>query len=121
VIELGPKIGPLLSGIGLIVTATAAWTTYIFYYRKTTDANWLDTFRKLYEEFWKSDEMARMRKYLASDDEYANLEAILIERVADTRNKLNSEQNDKLELVDRFCALMIRILSFGEVSTKTST
>ncbi len=117
-IAFGPQIGPFLSGIGLIFTAGAAWTTYLFYYRKTTDTNWLDTFRKLYEEYWKSDEMARMRKYLASEDEYAKLEAILIKRLADATNKLDTHENDILELVDRFCALMIRILSFGEVSTK---
>jgi hypothetical protein len=117
VIALGPQIGPYLSAFGILLGAAAAWTTYWFFHRRTSAATWLDTFRKLYKEFWKSDEMAKMRKYLASEEEYAKLEAILTKRLASQLNTVSSEDNDVLDLVDRFCALMIRILSFGEVST----
>ena len=76
VAEFGPKVGPYLSGIGLILAASAAWTTYVFYYKRTNDVVWLDTFRKLYEEYWKSDEMARVRKIFLPMEEFINQSTI---------------------------------------------
>lgn len=109
----GPQVGPYLSGIGLLIGAAAAWTTYAFYHRRTIEDNWVSTFRALYAEFWNDKKMGVVRKYLSSEEEYGKLDVILTKRLAVAENLLSSEENDILEILDRFCAMMVRILYFG--------
>jgi hypothetical protein len=112
-VGLGPQIGPYLSGIALMIAAAAAWNTYIFYHKRTMEDNWVTTFRALYGEFWNNEQMAQIRKYLSSDEEYQKLDKILTKRLEKRENSLSSEENDVLERLDRFCATMVRVLYFG--------
>ena len=108
--------GPLLSGLALSAAATAAWTTLLVYNRRTIEAAWIDSLRKLHAEFWNDDEMAKVRKWLSSESEYKKLEDILLRRLSADENNMSSEENDRLEDIDRFCALMSRIGYFGRRS-----
>jgi len=96
-----------------MIGAAAAWTTYVLYYRRTMDDNWISTFRALYAEFWANEKVAHVRKYLSSEDEYRKLDIILTKRLSTNENLLSSDENDVLESLDRFCATMMRILYFG--------
>lgn len=108
------QIAQLVTAFGIVLTASAGWVTYFFYHRKTLNENWGTVFRALYAEYWNSDDMAKMRKCIASEEEYAQLEVILRKRLSSVTNLMSSDENDVLEKVDKFCALMIRIISFGE-------
>jgi hypothetical protein len=107
-----PELLTAISTICLILTAAAAWTTFFLYYRKTLDANWLDGFRRLYAEFWNDECAANVRRWLVSEEEYAELESILAKRLASDKNYLTVEENKRLDVIDRYCALMTRIVYF---------
>ena len=113
------KIGPFLSGISLLAAAGAAWITVFKINRRALYVAWLDGFRTLYEEFWQNEKIVRVRNWISSDIEYAELEKVLSERLKDKQNSLSPEDNEKLECIDQFCALLVRIEFFdGTIMTK---
>ncbi|MCR6734315.1 MAG: hypothetical protein NVV83_09610 [Afipia sp.] len=77
---------------------------------------WLEGFQSLYKSFWDDDEIARTRKFLVNDVTYITLRDVLKKRLASTNNNLTPEENDELEKIDRFCALMVRISFFANLS-----
>jgi len=102
-------VGPLLSGFSLAAAAIAAWTTYVFYHRKTLDAAWIESYRLLYAEFWKDKDIASVRNFITNDVAYTEIEPILDKRLSTDSNTLDHEENEKIELIDKFCALLIRV------------
>jgi hypothetical protein len=102
-------VGPLLSGFSLAAAAGAAWTTYIFFHRKTMEAEWIDSYRSLYAEFWKDKDIASVRGFITNDIAYADIKLILEKRLASDSNTLDREENKQIELIDKFCALLIRV------------
>jgi len=110
--DVGPWLGPLLGGASLAAGAVATWVTYFFYHRKTVQAAWIESYRLLYAEFWKDEGIAAVRNLIANDVAYALIEPILEERLKTDSNKLSAEENEMIELIDRFCALLIRIKFF---------
>lgn len=103
------KIGPFLSGIGLIFTAVAAWTTFLLINRQALNRVWLDSFRQLYNEFWKDEQIAIMRNIIVSDVEYKKVEQVILERLKNERNLFSFEENKIIECVDRFCAFLMKV------------
>jgi len=113
IIKFGPSLGPLLGGIGLCLAATAAWVTYAFFYRRTRDAAWIERYRVLYSEFWKESTIAEVRGWITSEIEYKDIQKILKERLGSgDKNYLQPDQNKKLEKIDQFCSLLVRIEYF---------
>jgi|NGEPerStandDraft_6_1074524.scaffolds.fasta_scaffold222176_1 hypothetical protein len=102
-------LGPILSGFSLVAAAAAAWTTFIFYHRKTLDAAWIESYRLLYAEFWKDEDIAAVRNFITNDLAYAEIEPILDKRLSTDSNTLDHEDNKKIEQIDKFCALLIRV------------
>lgn len=115
------KIGPFLSSIALIAAAVAAWATFFVFHKKTLELqiqqkneDWLKGFRLLYAEFWKDDKIALVRKWITSEEEYKIINEILSKRLECPDNLLSSDDNDKLEKIDRFCSIIVRITSFSK-------
>jgi len=75
-------VGPLLSGASLAAAAVAAWTTYFFYHRKTIEAEWIESYRLLYAEFWKDEDIASVRNFITNDVAYADIKPILEKRLS---------------------------------------
>jgi hypothetical protein len=118
--DVGPWLGPLLGGVSLAAGAVATWVTYFFYHRKTVHAAWIESYRLLYAEFWKDKDIAIVRNLIANDVAYAAVEPILEERLKTDSNQLSVEENEMIELIDRFCALLVRIKFFeGRGLSKT--
>ncbi len=110
--ENGVWLGPMLSGVSLLVAAIAAWATYFFYHRRTVQTAWIDSYRLLYAEFWKDEGIATVRNLITNDVEYTEAEKILRNRLDTKSNNLSVDQNKVIESIDRFCALLIRIKFF---------
>jgi hypothetical protein len=64
------KIGPILSGVGLILGATIAGLTALRVTRKQTEDAWIDRFRTLYAEFWKEDPIIEVREWILNENAY---------------------------------------------------
>ena len=110
--DVGPWLGPLLGGVSLAAGAAATWVTYLFYHRKTVQAAWIESYRLLYAEFWKDEGIAKVRNLISNDIAYAAVEPILEKRLKTDSNQLGNDENEMIELVDKFCALLIRIKFF---------
>jgi hypothetical protein len=110
------QLGPVLSGISLLIGAIVAWYVYFKFNRKDLYQRWVDSFRVLYEEFWSNEEMGTIRMWIVSDQLYStNLEQVLIRRNGqpDNHNNLDANDNKVLNSLDRFCSLMVRAQSFA--------
>jgi hypothetical protein len=72
---------------------------------------WIDSFRILYAEFWKDPRIARVRRWIVSDEEYEMIKEVLIRRLdmPKENNKLSADENKILEDIDYFFALIGRI------------
>jgi hypothetical protein len=75
----------------------------------------------VHESFWNSEKMFEARQMISNEDDYQELEKILIARLQDVECKLKAEQYEKLELVDRFYSGIMRLrrlqgalLTFGD-------
>ena len=114
-------IGPFLGGIGLITTAFLAILTYFLIHRRTTETSWIESFRILYGEFWKDNDVTQVRRWITNDEEYKVIEKILEKRMKATKNNdLSEEDNNNLEKLDRFCSVMMRIRYFGQMKMSQS-
>lgn len=110
------QVGPFLSGISLLLAAIVAWVVYFTFNRKDLYQRWVDSFRVLYREFWNDEEMSKVRMWLVSDRLYSDhLQQVLRERNTqpDDHNNLERTENEALNSVDRFLALMVRAQSFA--------
>jgi gamma-glutamylcyclotransferase (GGCT)/AIG2-like uncharacterized protein YtfP len=103
------KFGELLSGLSLFVGAIIAGVSYWNFNRRTLYASWMEKYREAYAEFWNDSVIAEVRSWIINKQQYASLENILVKRLASKENDLTSDENLKLEKLDRFCALIFRI------------
>jgi hypothetical protein len=111
------KIGQLLSGIGILVTAITALLTLALISIKQQRAAWLESFRLLYQEFWRDDDVTLVRHAIVTEAQYAAILPILQKRNATPEtNTLTDEENLTIERIDRFCSTMVRIKSLGQTS-----
>lgn len=119
-LEILQQIGPFISGLALLIAAGAAWATFFLINRKLTlqqqHDSWLDSFHLLYAEFWKDDRIATVRQWITNDHEYVSIEKILNARLSENSILLDNEASAKLESIDRFCSLMVRITFFGKLA-----
>jgi hypothetical protein len=108
------RIGPFLGGLGVIIGATAAWFAYFFVQRRNAYLQWVDGFRAIYAEFWKDDVISQVRRWITSDKEYETLKKVLDLRLCGERNNLTPQENETIEKLDRFLALIMRVESFDK-------
>ena len=113
------KIGPFLSGIGVISAAGVGLATLILYTLKQRHDNWLKAFGDIFERFWMDKEVADIRRCVTNDLEYSKIEEVLSKRNKAARNDLSEEENDIIEKIDRFCLTLMRVKYFGEIQTGT--
>ena len=113
------QFGQFLGGIGLILAGGTAFVTLLTYQRRAAEHQWLESFRSVYAEFWNNRQSAQARLWIASDEAYKDLETVLMERLASTDNLLdtgdeNFEKNRKLETLDFFLSVCVRVNSLGQ-------
>jgi hypothetical protein len=72
-------------------------------------AAWIESYGSLYTEFWKDEGIASVRNLIANDVAYASIEPILEARLKTESNTLDAKENETIEQIDRFCAMLIRI------------
>ena len=102
-------------GIGsLSLSAFVAFYGYRIQ-RRDKDNAWVQAFRDLYSKFWSDDHMTRVRAWLACDASYKEIEPILVKRLA--LGKIEVNEYEILESIDRFCALMMQMLQMIPRST----
>ena len=90
--------------------------------RKTLLDQWRNEFDRLHADFWESGKAAIVRRWIANESEYAHLEEVLQRRLSgDTDlNDLDSSDNKKLELLDHFLSVLLRVRYFGETRMSDS-
>lgn len=69
--------------------------------------SWLRTFRDHHELFWSDEDMATVRSWIACDQAYGELEAVLSKRLTDPRS-ISAEEYLSLETLDRFFNFLLR-------------
>lgn len=82
--------------------------------RLQAENRWIETFRALYADFWKDDQIAIVRRWITNEQEYSKLAAVLSARIQSDSNTLSPDENDMLEKIDRFCSVLVRIEYFGK-------
>jgi hypothetical protein len=109
------------STLATIFTATAISTSGIVAFRafqlnsKITQEPWSVIFRELHNEFWNDPEIARVRKWLCSDEAY---EKELLPVLQSRKCKpVDSSSYEILESLDKYCALMVRVNSLQSYKT----
>ncbi len=112
-LKLGP-IGQLLSGIGVIAGAFIAAIAAFNITRRQAEDAWIDRFRVLYAEFWLNPDIAVVREWIINENAYKELEAVLILRNSNILCEVPHADHEKLDKIDRFCAIIARIQSFDE-------
>jgi gamma-glutamylcyclotransferase (GGCT)/AIG2-like uncharacterized protein YtfP len=103
------RIGQIASGLSLLAGAIIAGISYRNFYRRTLYASWMERYREAHAEFWNDTVIAEVRSWIVNKQQYASLENVLGKRLASEENDLTSDENFKLEKLDRFCALISRI------------
>jgi hypothetical protein len=111
-------VGSFIGGVSLFVTAIAIWfeanTITARNFQVDQYVNAVNAFRSIYDEFWTEDDIAEVRCWLVSEVEYnENLRGILADRCKSEINRLKHEHNHKLDKLDRFLAVLVRIRSFN--------
>ena len=106
------KLGPFIGGISLAITALLAGLTAATFNKRSLHLTWINSFRQLYDEYWRDPAIAQARRWISNDIEYLEVEPILLERLKTETNKLDSAANDAIETIDRFCALITKVEYF---------
>lgn len=107
------KFAQVLTGIAALAALGLAYETLDKVHLAKRRADWLDSFRLLYREFWQDDEIAEVRLWMVNDRAYETPRAVLLRRQASVDNTLDAYDNAVLEKIDRFCALMVRVHTLG--------
>ena len=85
--------------------------------RRTSQEPWIVTFRELHREFWNDQEIARVRAWLCCDEAYEReVRPVLQKRAV---GQVSADEYKLLEVLDRFCALMVRAV-FMQTSLATA-
>lgn len=111
-----------ITAFGVMLAAVAGWRTYHVVSKGTLRKSWMDSFHSVHDKFWENQEIADVRRWIAADEEYRDLESILSLRVnGGDANVLSPEANRKLEKVDKFCAVLQRIEFFKHANMERNT
>jgi hypothetical protein len=115
------QLGSFIGGLSLFFSAIVIWIEAHSITRRNAtierQTTAINSFRLLYDEFWKEKEVAKIRRMIVSSDEYKQiLKPILDKRNdMDARGELNSlcsKENLILDEVDRFFSVLVRMRSF---------
>ena len=108
------EIGPFISGISFAVTAVTSVITLTIINSRQMTNEWLERFRILYGKFWDDSIIAEVREWISNDKSY-NSEIKELLNTRNSRLECDIDSNDyiKLEKIDRFCSLLVRVRSFG--------
>jgi hypothetical protein len=110
---------PLGNELGLVLAGIAAFAFFIAVQMHQRRDQWLGSFRGIYGEFWGDDHVAYARSIIVSSTCYNEiLRPILNKRNNNEENFLTLEENDILDKIDRFCAIMVRVTSFSSTLKK---
>lgn len=121
---LAPKLQPsggwnigtlaqVLTGFTALAALGLAYETLEKVHLAKRRADWLESFRLLYREFWQDDTIAEVRLWMVNDRAYETPRAVLLRRQTTVANTLDTYDNAVLEKLDRFCALMVRVNTLG--------
>jgi hypothetical protein len=111
-------VATICTATALTISAVVAFFAF-WHNRKNSQEPWSVIFRELHKEFWNDKDMARVRCWLCCDEAYEReLLPILTKRLTD--NQVSTEHYERLETLDRFCALMLRLGNIKESSIKKS-
>jgi hypothetical protein len=69
-------------------------------------AEWYSNFRSLHRDFWKDDQMAKARKWIANPTAYRNELLPVLQKRAVSPEGVTPAEYDLLETIDRFCATL---------------
>ena len=108
-------LGPIIGGLSLLVAALVAWRTFVVVQKRTADITWIDSFHDLYSEFWKDEKIAKVRMWIVSDKEYAKIVGVLEDRLRTENNVFGPDENEVLESIDQFCALLTKLQHFSSL------
>ena len=124
-LEALARIGPFMSGIGLIagaVIAAISLTKFnLRHGQKQRDDAWLTTFGNLFEKFWYDPDVSSIRKCVSNDQAYSTILPALARRNAMPvdSNTLDVKENELIDQVDKFCFAILRIMYFSKLATET--
>src|SRR4051812_4786306 len=103
-------IGQLLSGIATLIIALCAGIIATVISFQQTRKQWVDDFRSFYAEFWNDKEVSEVRRWVASKQIYDQiLRPALVQRNKQTENELDEEACIKLDKLDKFLSVLIRL------------
>lgn len=69
-------------------------------------AEWYANFRSLHRDFWKDEQMAKARKWIANPTAYRSELLPVLQKRAVSPGEVTPQEYDVLETVDRFCAML---------------
>jgi hypothetical protein len=113
------EIGQLMSGTGVLMTSLCAGVTVTLVSLHQKRKQWVDDFRALYAEFWNDKDISQVRRWIVSNKLYNEaLKPVLTQRIEKGYNDLDEDGSMKIDMIDKFMALIIRLETLEE-STRT--
>ncbi|AEF04866.1 hypothetical protein [Alteromonas naphthalenivorans] len=98
------------SAAALATSACVGFMVYKLNHRGFQEP-WLVTYREEHKDFWKNNDMSKVRCWIACDGSYKK-ELLPVLR-ARLDGEIEAEQYAKLDTVDRFCAVLLRLVNVG--------
>ena len=102
-------LSPILQAAALLIGVRYAAKNFRIGAQKH-QAEWYANFRDMHCDFWQDPRMAIVRKWIANPNAYRDELVPVLERRAISPDLVSAVEYDALETVDRFCALLSRIL-----------
>lgn len=101
----------ICSAASLFVSATIALLGFQLN-RRTQQEAWSVIFRELHRDFWDDKTIEKVRRWLCSDEAYANeLLPVLRNRESGTAS---AAEYPTIEALDHYCALMLRLVTVNQ-------
>jgi gamma-glutamylcyclotransferase (GGCT)/AIG2-like uncharacterized protein YtfP len=121
VLDCIAKVGPLLSGVGVIAGTGIAGLSYLNFSRRTLYANWIERYGKIHAEFWNDAGIAETRACIEYHRQYDEISKIISKLMSNRSTleygDLTESEEKKLEKLDRFCALISRMYLLEDDAT----
>ena len=109
------EIGQLMSGAGVLMTSLCAGVTVTILSLYHKRKQWVDDFRTLYAEFWNDKDISQVRRWIVSNKLYnEGLKPVLAQRIERGYNDLDEDGSIKIDMVDKFMSLIIRLETLEE-------
>ena len=113
------EMGQLMSGAGILISSLCAGVTVTIISLYQKRKQWVDDFRALYAEFWNDKDISQVRRWIVSNQLYREvLQPVLTQRVEKGYNDLDEDGSMKIDMIDKFMSLIIRLETLEE-STRT--